>query len=177
MRKKIAMLIAQQEFRDEEYLIPKSIFQQQGIEVITVSIEKGQAIGVFGGTTEADFAFSDINAGSFDGIVFVGGSGAMRDMDNKEVYGIAKEAVAQNKVLGAICISPAILANAGVLKGKKATVWASNMDKSAVKMLESGGADYQTEKVVIDGKIVTANGPEAARRFAETTAGLLILHP
>lgn len=173
MPKKIVMLIAQKDFRDEEYFIPKDIFQQQSHEVITASTEKGQAVGVFGGTTEANLAFGDIKVGEFDAIVFVGGSGSMRDMDSKEVYKIAREAVSQNKVLGAICISPAILANAGVLKGKKATVWSSNMDKSAVKMLESGGCDYQTENVVIDGKIITANSQEQARKFSEKVLELL----
>ena len=173
MSKKIAMLIAQQDFRDEEYLIPKGIFQQQGIDVKTASVEKGQAVGVYGGVAEADLAFVDVKVDEFDGIVFVGGSGAMRDMDNIDVYRVAREAVEKKKVLGAICISPAILANAGVLKGKKVTVFASNMDKSAVKILESRGCDYQAESVVTDGRIVTANGPEAAKNFAEKVAELL----
>jgi len=173
MPKKIVMLIAQQDFRDEEYLIPKGIFQEQGHEITTASIEKGQAVGVFGVTQEANLAFGDVKVGRFDGIVFVGGNGAMRDMDNKDVYRIAREAVAKNKVLGSICISPAILANAGVLKGKKATVWASNMDKSAVKILESRGCNYVAETVVVDGRIVTANGPEAASKFAEKVIELL----
>ena len=167
------MLIAQQDFRDEEYFIPKSIFQQQGIEVSTVSTERGQAIGVFGGTTEVGFSFDEVKVSDFEGVVFVGGSGCMRDMDNKEVYRIAKEAVKQNKVLAAICISPAILANAGVLRGKKAVVWSSNMDKTAVKILEAGGADYKTENIVVDNKIITASGAEYAERFAKTIIELL----
>jgi len=55
-----------------------------------------------------------------------------------------------------------------VLKGRKATVWQSPLDKSAVKILKEEGADYQKGPVVVDGKIVTANGPGAARKFAET---------
>ncbi|NQU82801.1 MAG: DJ-1/PfpI family protein, partial [Parcubacteria group bacterium] len=101
------------------------------------------------------------------------GSGAMKDLDNKDVYKIAQQAIDKDKLVGAICIASAILANAGVLKGKKATVWSSNMDKSAVKLLEKGGADYKEDAVVIDGKIITANGPEQARRFAETMLSML----
>lgn len=69
--------------------------------------------------------------------------------------------------MGAICIAPAILAKAGVLKGKKATVWSSLMDKSAVKILEKSGADYLPDSVVADGKVITATGPLAAKEFAE----------
>ncbi|PIR71487.1 MAG: hypothetical protein COU43_02395, partial [Candidatus Nealsonbacteria bacterium CG10_big_fil_rev_8_21_14_0_10_37_25] len=71
------------------------------------------------------------------------------------------------KVLASICISPVILAKAGVLKGKKATVWSSPMDKVPVRILEENEAIYQDKSVVADGKIVTANGPAAAEKFAK----------
>jgi protease I len=76
-------------------------------------------------------------------------------------------AVDKNKVLGAICISPVILAKAGVLKNKKATVWASPLDRSPIKILEENGAEFVDEKAVRDEKIVTGNGPDAAKEFAE----------
>lgn len=167
------MFVAQQDFRDEEYFIPKAVFEQQGIEVVTVSNEKGQILGIFGGVGVANIAFSDVRIDDFDGFVFVGGSGAMKYLDNKDVYKLVKQAVDKDKLVGAICIAPAILANAGVLKGRKAAVWSSNMDKSAIKILEKGGADYQKASVVIDGRIVTANGAEQARKFAETAASML----
>ncbi|NQU82501.1 MAG: DJ-1/PfpI family protein [Parcubacteria group bacterium] len=127
--KKIAILVAQQDFRDEEYFIPKAVFEQQGIEVTTVSKKKGDILGVFGGVGVADIAFSDVKINDFDCFVFVGGSGAMKDLDNKDVYKIAQQAIDKDKLVGAICIASAILANSGVLKGKKATDWSSNMDK------------------------------------------------
>ena len=167
------MLIAQQDFRDEEYFIPKSIFQQQGLQVQTAAPEIDQAVGAFGGVVAPDITFDDIKVDGFDAVVFVGGAGAMKDLDNKAGYSIAREAASHGKVLGAICIAPAILANAGVLKGKKATVWSSNMDKSAVKILKAKGVDFQKERVVVDGNIITADGFESARRFAETIVGLL----
>ena len=85
-----------------------------------------------------------------------------------------KREVKQNKVLAAICISPIILTKAGVLKGKKATVWSSPLDKSWIKVLqESGQAIYQEEDVVVDGKIITANGPAAAGRFGQAIVEVL----
>ncbi|MEA3344083.1 MAG: DJ-1/PfpI family protein, partial [Patescibacteria group bacterium] len=79
------------------------------------------------------------------------------------------------KLLGAICIAPAILARAGALKGKKATVWNSAMDKSAIKILESNGAIFQPEPVVVENKIITANGSHAAEEFAETIIKIINL--
>ncbi|MEM2638356.1 MAG: DJ-1/PfpI family protein, partial [Candidatus Hadarchaeales archaeon] len=88
---------------------------------------------------------------------------------NKHALSIAKEAFSAGKVVGAICIAPVILANAGILKGRRATVW----DGDFVKMLEAGGAKYTGKNVEVDGKIVTANGPHAAREFGKKIAELL----
>ena len=41
------------------------------------------------------------------------------------------------------------------------------MDKSAVKILKEEGVKYFPDSVVKDGRIITANGPAAAKEFAE----------
>ncbi len=171
--KKIAMIIAFQDFRDEEYFIPKSIFLTEGAQVITVSSKKGKAIGSYGGVIDVQATFDDLNIDETDALVFVGGSGAGKYIDDEACHQLANNIIDKEKVLGAICIAPAILARSGVLKGKKATVWSSQMDKSAVKILKEEGASYQTDAVIRDGNIVTANGPLAARRFAESIVKVL----
>jgi len=165
--KKIAMIIAFRNFRDAEYFVPKEILEETGAKITTVSTKKGTAIGADGGDTEVDISIEEVNPADFDGIVFIGGPGALDYLDNEKSYNIAKETVKAEKILGAICVSPMILAKAGVLSGKKATVWSSPLDKGPVKILKDNGAIYEDEKVVIDGKIVTANGPEAAEEFAK----------
>lgn len=165
--KKIAMVIAQKDFRDEELFIPRSIFINRGAEVKLVSTKKEQAVGSYGGVVNIDLTLDGLKVKDFDAIVFVGGSGAQNYIDDKKCHKICQETIKKDKILGAICIAPAILAKSGVLKGKKATVWASNLDKSAVKILKEAGVDYLEEAVVIDGKIITANGPQSARRFGE----------
>jgi len=171
--KKIVMVIAFRDFRDEEYFIPKEIFEAAGAEIKTASNEKGLAIGSGGGEASIDFLAEDINLANFDAVVFAGGSGCLKNLDNEVSYNLVKEAVSQNKVLGSICISPVILAKAGVLQGKKATVWSSPLDKFAVKILRNSGANYQSAPVVVDGKIITASGPSAAKEFAETIIKVL----
>ena len=173
MAKKIAMIIAPKDFRDEEYIFPKDIFQDKGIEVLTFSSKKGEAIGTYGGVVRVDSALGDLKAANFAAVVFIGGSGAVNYMQNDVCHKIAKDTVEKGKVLGAICIAPTILAKAGVLKDKKAVVWSSETDKSAVKILKQEGADFQARPVVVDGNIVTAEGPQAARRFAEEIVKLL----
>ncbi len=173
MSKKIAIIIAFKDFRDEEYFIPKNIFLEKGIEVKTVSSKKGKALGSYGGVIDVDLCLEKLNVSDFDGIVFVGGSGAEKYLNDDKCHQIAQETISQGKVLAAICIAPAILARSGVLKDKKATVWQSNMDKSLVKILKEEGADYQEKPVIIDGNIVTADGPQSARKFAEMIVRVL----
>jgi len=171
--KKIAMIIAFRDFRDVEYFIPKEIFEKAGAKITTVSTKLGTAIGADGGDTEVDLLLENLNPADFDAIVFIGGPGCLQYLDNENSYKVARETVEQNKVLGSICVSPVILAKAGVLKGKRATVWSSPLDKGPVKILKENGAIYEDENVVVDGKIITGNGPEAAEEFGEKLVEVL----
>jgi protease I len=170
--KKVLMLVAFRDFRDQEYFVPRKIFEDSKIEVKTASSKKGRAIGADGGDVEVDFLISEVSVDEFDAIVFVGGPGALEHLDNENSYKLAKEAVEKGKVLGAICISPVILAKAGVLNGKKATVW-TDFTKSQAKILKENGAIFEEKDVVVDGKIVTGNGPQAAEKFAKEIVNLL----
>jgi len=172
-KKKIAMIIAFRDFRDEEYFVPNKILETAGAEIKTVSTQEGTAIGADGGEVEIDLLTSEINIADFDAVVFIGGSGCLKYLDNEDSYRVAKETLLQDKLIAAICISPVILAKAGVLEGRKATVWSSPMDKEPVRILKDYGAVYQDTQVVVDGKIITGNGPAAAKRFAEEIVRLL----
>jgi protease I len=165
--KKAVMIIAFRDFRDAEYFVPKEILEKAGIEVKTASNKKGTAIGADGGDTGVDLLVSEINVSDFDAVIFVGGPGALENLDNEDSYKVAREAIEKNKILASICISPVILAKAGVLEGKRATVWHSPLDKSGVKILEEKGAIFEDKPVVADGNIITANGPGAAEDFGK----------
>lgn len=171
--KKIVMIIAFKDFRDQEYFVPKEILEGAGAEIKTASNKSGTAIGADGGEVEVDLLVSEVNPSIFDAVVFIGGPGCLENLDNDDSYKVAKDTISQGKVLASICISPVILAKAGVLMGKRATVWTSPLDKSAVRVLEANGAIYEDKPVVIDGKIVTGNGPDAAQEFGEAIRELL----
>ena len=165
--KKIALIIASRDFRDEEYFFAKQDLEDEGAQVVTVSSVAGSAMGKEGGEVKVDVLLKDLKVDDYDAILFIGGPGAYNYFDNPTCHQIAKDAVEKGKVLGAICSAPAILAKAGVLDGKKATVWSSNIDKSLVKILQNNGAEYASGLVVVtDGRIVTADGPEATHDFA-----------
>ncbi len=158
--KKAVMIIAHRNFRDEEFQKPKNILEEHGIKVIVASSRKDIATGMLGTTVKPDILISDINVKDYDIIIFVGGVGATEYWNNPTAHKIAQEALKQGKILCAICIAPVTLANAGILKGKKATVWPSERDR-----LEAKGALYTGEDVEVDGNIITASGPKAAEKF------------
>ena len=167
------MVLAHRDFRDEEYFIPRNIFQSNGFTIVTVSNSNEKAVGMFGGEAKVDLIIANLNPQDFDAVLFIGGSGSVNYLDNLDFHNTARKTLESNKVLGAICFAPAILAKAGVLKGKKATVWSDTMNKKAVRILQENGAIYQNEPVVVDGKIITANGPVAAEKFGQTVFGVL----
>lgn len=171
--KKAAMVIAFRDFRDEEYFVPKEVLEKAGVEVKTVSNKSGRANGAGGGEVEVDLLVENLAPADFDAVVFVGGSGCLANLNNENSYKVIRETIAQGKILAAICISPVILAKAGVLKGKKAAVWNSALDKGPIKTLEENGAIYEAKSVVQDGKIITANGPAAAEEFGQAIAEAL----
>jgi len=166
--KNVLMIIAAERFQDEEFAQPYNLMTKLGATVKIACSRKDKALGKFGRQVTPDFLISECKVDDFDAIIFIGGPGASEYFNNSAAHVLARDAVAKGKVLGAICIAPVTLANAGVLKGKKATVFPSEQPQ-----LASQGARFIQQNVVVDGKIVTAAGPQAAREFAETLARLM----
>lgn len=166
--KRIVMIIASKNFRDEELKVPRAIFTKQGAKVEIACSSLKPARGMLGTVVKPHILLKSVDVRKFDAIVFVGGSGASEYWNDKTAHAIARQAIKHGKVLAAICIAPVILANAGVLKGKLATVWASERGK-----IQAKGARYTGRSVQVHGKIVTANGPTAAKPFAEAIVRLL----
>lgn len=165
---KVLMVVAPQNFRDEEFLEPKNILQGKGIDVKVASRGVGEAVGMFGAKALINKHIGEVKADDYDAVVFIGGTGASIYFNDPIALDLAKSAFEKEKIVGAICIAPSILANAGLLSGKKATAFSSESDNLAAK-----GAQYTGEPVTVDGKIVTARGPEAATAFGRKLAEAL----
>lgn len=159
------MVVASKGFRDEEYFVPREVVENAGFEVKVASDKPGVALGDDGGEVKVDYALNEVGPADYDAVAFIGGPGALKHLDNEASYEIARKAKNAGKLTCAICIAPVILAKAGILKGKKATVWTSSLDKSAKKTIEAKGAKFLDKNVVKHGKIITACGPKAAREF------------
>ncbi|MEM2974177.1 MAG: DJ-1/PfpI family protein [Candidatus Micrarchaeia archaeon] len=159
---KVLMVVAPTEFRDEECFEPKGELEDAGIEVIIASKGTRLAKGKLGGEIDVQKDLSEVRASDYDAVVFVGGQGSAQYFNDPTALRLAREANDKCKIVAAICIAPSILANAGILKGKKATAYPSEEGNLRVK-----GAIYTGKAVEQDGKIITANGPAAARNFGK----------
>jgi len=165
---KILIVIAQKDFRDAEYFEPKKVFEQNEFEVTTASKVVGKIAGAGGGEAESTTKVTDVNVADFDAVVFVGGPGMVALVDDVELKKLADEFYKAGKLTSAICVAPAILANTGILQGKKATGWSG-----IAETLKGGGAIYGAKPIEIDAKIITADGPQSAKVFGEKIVELL----
>lgn len=160
--KKVLMIVAPENFRDEEFFQPKEILQQGGVQITVASKGVSEAKGMFGRTTQVDKDITQVSVDNYEAIIFVGGTGSSIYFEDSLALNLAKKFYDSGKLVGAICIAPSILANAGILQGKRATAFSSEAEN-----LRAKGAQYTGENITVDGKIITASGPQAAKQFGE----------
>jgi len=159
------MVIAKEGFRDEEFEIPYNYFKSVGYDVDVASSELGTCTGKLGMEVEADLSFEKVSMDNYSAIVLVGGPGAQTLVGNEALEDLLIEARDLDLTIAAICYAPVILAHAFLLNGLHATVW--NGDGKQEETLEKFGAKFLDQDVVVDHEVVTANGPAAAKKFAE----------
>lgn len=160
--KKVLMVIASDKFRDEEYQRPRALLEKAGVKVTVASSSLNEATGMLGLKVKADILLKDARMEQYDGVVFVGGMGATEYWDNPAAHALARSAHQSGKLTSAICLAPMTLANAGLLKGKKATIW-----KEAAGDFKTKGVVYTGKPVERDGRLITGSGPEAAEEFGK----------
>ncbi|MDY7041331.1 MAG: DJ-1/PfpI family protein [Chloroflexota bacterium] len=169
----VLLIIAPQDFQPHEYGEPRRILEEAGYTAVVASTTLDEAVTMLPEEfkVKPDVTIGDVVVADYDAIIFVGGGGSSVYWDDPIAHRIAQEAVAQEKVLAAICIAPVTLARAGVLDGKQATVFPA--DDPLAMVQEGGAACTGEDSVVRDGLIITGNGPEAATEFGETILAAL----
>ncbi len=166
--KKVLIVIPQSDFQDKEYTTVRDALNAAGCQVAVATRDHAAAVGVSGTSVTPDVLLGEVKVTDYKAVVFIGGPGAENLYNLESARNVAIDAVKENRVLGAICLAPVILARAGVLEGRRATVY-----YSASRELTKNGAEYTGASVEVDGRIITGNGPEASSEFAAAVLSAL----
>ncbi len=169
--KTVLFVISQENFRDEELVHPRDEVAAAGAGTVVAAREKAPARGMLGHVETPDLRVGDARAADYDAVVAVGGRGTPEHLWNDEaLHRLLREARDAGKVIGGICLSGATLAIAGVLRGVQATCYVTDASR---REMQKGGAILVEKPVVVSGKVVTADGPGAARDFGKALVAAL----
>lgn len=109
-----------------------------------------------------DFLNTEINADEFDALAIPGGFeeyGFYEDAYNDSFLEIIQDFDSMKKPIASICVAALSLGKSGILRGKRATTYNSQVRRSALKEF---GAEIVNQPVVIDENIITSWNPASA---------------
>lgn len=166
MAKSVVLIVAQDGYQPQEYRDTRAELEKAGYEIVVASEKAGATKDTDGKTGPTAVAIDKLTIADHAGIFIIGGAGAQKLIDNRAVHKIMQDARDKNLAWGAICISPRILCNAKLVDGKKITGWDFS-GLTAYCAEHAPKAILVNEDIVIDGNLITANGPKAAKKFGE----------
>lgn len=163
---KILIAIPPEKFRDEELMKPVKIFQEAGIKFDLASSLAGVIMGSLGNKAKVNRTFEDIlmkGVEEYYALMIVGGQGTLVHLwNNVDLHELARIFLTKGKVVAAIDNAPVVLAKAGILKKREATV----VPGQTVREMMKEDAVIVSKPLFYKDRIVTANGVEMADEFA-----------
>ena len=160
MRKTVLVALADG-FEEIEAVTIIDILRRAGVEVIVAGVGKREITGAHEITVGAEVLLEQYQ-GLPDAVVLPGGMpGAKNLKESEALKDLLSKMKKANKLIGAICASPAVvLASQGLLDGKKATCYPGFENELGPKVT------FSQERVVRDGQIITSRGPGSALEFS-----------
>jgi deglycase len=158
----VLVILANSGFSDIEYSTTRNALEAAGYKVAVANSSGSASVGMDGTSVKPDVVITDVKSQDYAGLVIIGGGGAEEYFDYQPLLELSRAFAGEGKTVAAICIAPVVLANAGVLKGKTATVFPGEESK-----LIAAGCDYTGNPVDVDGRFVTGDGPPSSEPFAQ----------
>ena len=157
MKKRVLCLLAPG-FEEIETVAPIDLLRRAEAEVIIASLTTDKLVtGRCGIVMQADVTLADVETQSFDLLFIPGGPGVKVLREDGRPAKLAKAYTAQGKLVAAICAAPMVLADAGLLAGKRFTAHFS-VHANLPGVLPD-------ERVVKDGNLITSRGAGTAVEF------------
>ncbi|MBI2510654.1 MAG: type 1 glutamine amidotransferase [Opitutae bacterium] len=156
--KKVAILVADG-FEETELSRPRAALAAAGAETVVVSpchdLVQSWTGDDYGSPVDVDVPLNEARAGDFDALLLPGG---VMNPDTLRTIPRAVDFVRAffdaGKPVAAICHGPWMLAEAGVVRGRRVTSF-----KSIKTDLINAGAEWVDEPVVVDNGLVTSRQP------------------
>ena len=147
-------------FEEVEALCPLDLLRRAGMNVTTVAVGGNDTvIGSHGIAVQADMPETLYRDAKPEMIILPGGMPGSLNLDASRTVDAALRAAAANDAyLAAICAAPMILGKRGYLQGKRAICFPGFEE-------HLNGATVANERVVTDGKTITAAGMGVALEF------------
>jgi len=164
---KAALLLAPG-FEEIEAMCVVDTLRRAGVTVVLAGLHDGPVEAGHGVKVIPDCGIDELAAEEFDAVILPGGyPGYVNLGADARVLALVRTAFETGKIVAAICGAPVILGRLGIVKGKRATIFPG-------KEKDLTGAKPVHDPVVVDGTVVTSQGPGTALEFAITLAQLLV---
>jgi len=138
------------------------ILRRAKVDVTTVGLDAQVVVASRGMRLLPDTTLDAVPEGGWDLIALPGGlPGADHLAADARLTSMLRETAATGGSVAAICAAPKVLAQEGLLNGKRATAYPGCVDWA-----DYPEATYTGSAVEIDGKVITSRGPGTAMDFA-----------
>ncbi len=161
------LIMATSRFEESELFGPRDILLGKGARVALASLDRADIMATVhdepGRTITPDLTIAEARAEDYDALLLPGGVGNPdRLRSDAAAVALIKAFDAAGKPIGAICHAPWLLAEADVLRGRRATSWPSIRTD-----IRNAGATVVDEAAVTDGHLVTSRNPDDVPAFTE----------
>ncbi len=166
--KQIAIIVGQKNFNMEEFQYLYETLEGEGADISVASNTLEKALGRLGGYVAPDCQISDLSPEENDALILIGGYGARVYLwDDPATHEVLRNFSRAGKLIAAITNAPVALANAGVLEGRKATVYP---DYDSTLIFDEKSVHHVHDHVAVDDNIITA---EHWRFIQEFTSAII----
>lgn len=158
-------------FEEIEALTQTDVLRRAGVDVKNVGVTGEYVTGSHGITVKADVTIEEAAAEMPDGIILPGGiPGTHNIAKSAEATAMIQKVFQSGHLVAAICAAPSVLGGMGLLKGRKAACY-PGYEEALI------GATPCSEKVVVDGNVITSRGAGTAMDMALTLAEYITGNP